>query len=140
MGPRVKVLCVDDNPEAAAVIGRMLEVAGCDVRVCHGGEAALAVAEEFRPDVGVLDLRMPGMDGNELAVRLRQQAGGRPLRCVALTGLWDIGTWHGTHNAGFDEHLVKPVEIRHLIEAVTGRPWSEDAAVRHPGSPSYQTT
>jgi CheY-like chemotaxis protein len=140
MGPRVKVLCVDDTPEVAAVIGRMLEAAGCDVRVCHGGEAALPVAQEFRPDVGVLDIRMPGMDGNELAVRLREQAGGRPLRCVALTGLWDIGTRHGTHNAGFDEHLVKPVDFRRLIEAVTGRPGSKGAVVRHPCSPGCQTT
>ena len=121
MGDKLRVLCVDDNAEAAVCSARLLEQAGCEVRTCRNGPAALASAAVFCPDVCVLDLLMPGMGGEELAVRLRELAGDRPLRCVALTGLWDINAQHRTNNAGFDEHLVKPVEPERLIEAVRGR-------------------
>ena len=71
MTPDLKVLCVDDNREAAQCIGRLLaELAGYEVQVCHDGPSALATAEWFHPDVCVLDLAMPGMDGDELAVQL----------------------------------------------------------------------
>jgi CheY-like chemotaxis protein len=120
MGDRLKVLCVDDNPDAAWSNGQVLELAGCEVRVCHDGASALVAAREFRPDVCVLDLKMPGMSGEELARRLQEQAGDRPLRCVALTGLWDIDSQHRTNNAGFDEHLVKPADPERLVEAVLG--------------------
>jgi CheY-like chemotaxis protein len=120
MGDKIRVLCVDDNREAAGANGRLLEQAGCEVRVCHDGQAALAAAAEFHPDVCVLDLKMPGMNGEELARRLQEQAGERPLRCVALTGLWDIDSQHRTNNAGFDEHLVKPTEPERLVEVVLG--------------------
>src|SRR5947209_5742359 len=73
MSEQLKVLCVDDNEETARSTGELLEMAGFDVRVCHGGEAALAVAEEFRPDVCVIDLGMPGMAGDELATRLQER-------------------------------------------------------------------
>jgi CheY-like chemotaxis protein len=120
MTTQLKVLCVDDSPEAAQTAAYLLEQAGCAVRVCHGGPEALAEAEHFRPDVCVIDLAMPGMEGDELAVRLQERAG--PVRCVALTGYWDIGSQHRTSNAGFADHLVKPVEPERLVEAVTGRP------------------
>src|SRR5437660_921953 len=94
MDAPLKVLCVDDNADAAESAAMLLEGAGCAVRVCHDGPSALAAAAEFQPDVCVIDLRMPGMRGEELASRLREQAG-RPLRCVALTGLWDINAQHG---------------------------------------------
>ncbi len=123
---RLKVLCVDDNQEAARGVAHKLEEAGCDVRVCADGEAALQVAGEFCPDVCVLDINMPGMDGNELARRLKEQAGSRPLRCIALTGLWDVNTQHQTHNAGFEEHLVKPVDLDRFVDAVTGQDEAAD--------------
>jgi CheY-like chemotaxis protein len=121
MAQQLKVLCVDDNAEAARVIGEVLEMAGCEVRVCLDGETALSVAEMFHPDVCVLDIRMPNMNGNELATRLQEQGAPNPPRCIALTGLWDIDAQHQTHNVGFEEHLVKPVEIARLVETVTGR-------------------
>ena len=121
MGDKLRVLCVDDNAEAAGCSARLLEEAGCEVRACLSGPAALATAAVFCPDVCVLDILMPGMGGEELAGRLREQAGERPLRCIALTGLWDINAQHRTNNAGFDEHLVKPVEPERLVEAVMGR-------------------
>jgi CheY-like chemotaxis protein len=121
MDDKLRVLCVDDNQEAAGCSARLLEQAGCEVRAVHDGPSALAAAETFRPDVCVLDLRMPGMGGEELAAKLQEQAGNRPVRFVALTGLWDIETQHRTNNAGFDEHLVKPVEPERLVEVVLGR-------------------
>lgn len=117
---RLKVLCVDDNVDAAQTTGDLLGLAGCDVRVCADGPAALAAAAEFGPDVCVIDLTMPGMTGVELANRLRDRAGDRPVRCIALTGLWDIESQHRTHNAGFEAHLVKPVDPNRLVSAVTG--------------------
>jgi CheY-like chemotaxis protein len=118
MTAAMRVLCVDDQRETAGAVGRLLEHAGYEVRVCHDGPEALAAARAFQPDVCVIDLMLPGMDGTELAVRLREQAGSRPPRCIALTGLWDIDSQHRTHNIGFEDHLVKPVEAERLIQAV----------------------
>jgi CheY-like chemotaxis protein len=119
MAATLRVLCVDDNRESARSTALVLEQAGFEVRVCHDGPTALSVAERFRPDVCLIDLAMPGMDGDELAARLRERGGDRPVRCVALTGRWDIEAQHRTGNAGFEEHLVKPVEPARLVEAVT---------------------
>ena len=115
----MRVLCVDDSRDAAETTAEVLRRAGCEARACSDGQTALAVAAEFRPDVCVLDLLMPGMSGEELAHRLREQAGGHPIRLVAVTGLWDIETQHRTRNLGFDEHLVKPVDPSRLVESVT---------------------
>ena len=79
-------------------------------------------AQEFRPDVCLIDRIMPGMDGQELAHRLREQAQGRtPYAALPWTGCWDIDSHHQTHNSEFEEHLVKPVDPQHLVEVVLGR-------------------
>jgi CheY-like chemotaxis protein len=116
----LKVLVVDDNQDAAFSAAELLEIAECEVRVCHDGPSAIVEARDFCPDVCVLDLTMPRMDGIELAERLRKQASHR-LRIIALTGRWDITSSHQTRNSGFDEHLVKPIEAKHFIESVTGQ-------------------
>ena len=121
MVAKLKVLCVDDNPDAVQSVGDLLHLAGCQVMGCQDGATALSVAEDFGPDVCLLDLTMPGMDGLELATRLRDLAGDRPVRLVALTGRWDPDSHHATHNLRFDRHLVKPCDPRRLVEAVTGR-------------------
>jgi two-component system, OmpR family, response regulator len=118
MSKQMKVLCVDDNTDTANTTAMVLRAAGFDARACHGGIEGLAVAEEFRPDVCLIDLTMPGMAGDELATRLRQRA--EVPRLIALTGSWDISSQHKTHNAGFERHLVKPIEPDRLIEAVRG--------------------
>jgi len=120
MAAQVKVLCVDDDRDTAQATRRSLELAGCDVRVCHDGPAALSEAEEFYPDVYVIDLTVPDMGGEGLAVRLREQAGERLVRFIALTDLWGITARHQTHNVGFEEHLVTPVDPARLVGAVTG--------------------
>lgn len=116
----IKVLCVDDDPDMAESTARLLGLLGCDARACCCGTEALRVAASFQPEVCLLDLSMPGMGGEELAIRLQEQAGGRSVRCIALTGRWDIDARHDSHNAGFVEHLVKPVTPERLLEAVTG--------------------
>jgi CheY-like chemotaxis protein len=122
MPAAIKVLCVEDQPQTADIVARLLEDAGCQVQICHDAATALAVAPKFHPDVCVIDLLLPGMDGVELTARLREEGGDHPPRCIALTGLWDIECQHRTHNAGFEDHLVKPVEADRLIQAVMGPP------------------
>ena len=85
--PPLRVLCVDDNHDSADSMAMLLDMLGCEVEVSYGGAAALTLAEEFRPDVCLLDLTMPGMDGLELAQRLRQCAAGRRMLVVAMTAL-----------------------------------------------------
>lgn len=121
MDRRIRVLCVDDNYDAAVSTAELLELSGYETRVCHDGETALAAVQEFAPDVCLLDLSMPGMDGIELARRIRAGATG-PVKLVALTALWDVTTQHRTRNAGFDEHIVKPITRERLLEAVAVRP------------------
>ena len=115
----LKVLIVDDNHDAADSTAKLLELAECDVRVCYDGPSAIVEARDFRPDVCVLDLTMPRMEGTELAERLTKQSS-QPLKMIALTGRWDIDSSHKTQNAGFAKHLVKPVEPNQLVETVTG--------------------
>ena len=122
MSRKLRVLCVDDNPDAVRSVADLLELSGCEVRGCPDGPSALAAADEFRPDVCLVDLSMPGMSGEELAVKLRERAAGRPLRVIALTGKMDPDAHHRTSNLGFDAHLVKPADPARLIAAVTGSP------------------
>lgn len=114
----LKVLCVDDHKDTANTTAMVLRAAGLDARACYGAAEALTAAEQFRPDVCLIDLAMPDLPGDELAERLRRQE--PPPRLIALTGSWDISSQHRTHNAGFEQHLVKPVNPQRLLEAVHG--------------------
>ena len=82
----LRILIVDDNKDAAASLGRLLGVLGKETRVVHDGIAALAEMEDFRPQVVLLDLGMPGMDGLETASRLRAHPAGHQVAIVAVTG------------------------------------------------------
>lgn len=115
----LRVLVVDDHPDAAETLGVVLELLGCPVRVCHDGWSALAAAQEFQPQVCLIDLMMPGMDGLELASRLKVWAGRRPLLVVAVTALSDEDIKARTAIAGFHEHFTKPVNIETLIATLT---------------------
>jgi two-component system OmpR family response regulator len=114
--PRRRILCVDDNPDIADAEAMLLALVGFDARPCYGGRDALALAEVFRPSVCLLDMNMPGMDGDELAARLHQRANGRPLLMIAVTAM-SADACRG--RAGlFDLHLFKPVETEQLLAAV----------------------
>jgi CheY-like chemotaxis protein len=121
---------VDDYHDVARSTAMMLEEAGFEAKACRSGPEALSVAELFHPDVCLIDLTMPEMDGVELATRLQEASGGHPVRCIALTGSWDITSQHKTHNAGFEQHIVKPADPEQLIAAVRG---SEAPAQAAPG-------
>ncbi|HEX7038012.1 MAG TPA: PAS domain S-box protein [Pseudomonadales bacterium] len=104
-----RVLVVEDNPDTAATLATLLDMAGHETRVAHDGAAAVEMAEAFRPDVVLLDLGLPKMDGIEVCRWLRRQPWGRKLTVAALTGWGQEADRRRTLEAGFDEHLVKPV-------------------------------
>jgi CheY-like chemotaxis protein len=105
----MKVLVVDDNPDAATSLSMLVELLGYEVRTAFDGAEALDVAGEFYPDVVLLDLGMPRMDGYEACRRLRAQPWGAGISVVAVTGWGREDDRRKTQSAGFDQHLVKPV-------------------------------
>lgn len=109
--PRRRILVADDNADAANSLGKLLSrFYGQDVRVAHDGPSALEVAREFRPEFALLDIGMPGMDGYEVARRLREMPEAEGAVLVALTGWGQDSDRQRSAQAGFDRHLVKPVE------------------------------
>jgi CheY-like chemotaxis protein len=116
---RLKVLVVDDNKDAASSTAELLQICGAEAQACFRGQAALEVLESFKPDACVLDLSMPGMDGFELAARIREANPGTLL--VALTALSDAGTLAHEAAAGFDVHFTKPVDPAQLLHALGER-------------------
>jgi two-component system, OmpR family, response regulator len=116
--PGLRVICVDDNADAADSLGTLLDMVGCDVTVAHDAKSALARVEEFQPEVCILDVCMPGMDGCELARHLRENPGGERLLLVALTALGDHNSLERMADAGFDLHFAKPVTPRDLYQAL----------------------
>jgi len=107
---RPRVLIVDDNRDAAESLGMLLEMENCEVSVAFDGLQALETLDSFKPDIALLDIGMPGMDGYELARRIRATAWGRTLVLVALTGWGQADDKKRAVDAGFDEHLTKPVD------------------------------
>ena len=109
-GLRQRILVVDDNIDAAESLGTMLAYSGHDVRVAHGGAEALITAREFSPNVMILDLGMPEMDGYAVARAVRADPRIAATRLIALSGYGQPEDRRRTADVGFDEHLVKPVE------------------------------
>jgi PAS domain S-box-containing protein len=114
-----RVLVVDDNLDSLESMETLLQIWGHEVRTANDGPAALAVAEEYRPDVVLLDIGLPGMDGYEVAQRLREIPGLGNTVLVAVTGYGQESDRRRTREAGFNRHLVKPVEPSHLQEILT---------------------
>lgn len=115
---QLRILCVDDNKDVADSLGAMLRLYGAEVAVCHSGHAAVSTAEWFQPDAAVLDISMPGMDGLQLAARLRATAGNRPLLLAAVTAHDGYKAFADEADAGFDLHFTKPADPGELIEAL----------------------
>lgn len=105
-----RVLVVDDNQDAADTLALLLELMGHQTRTAHDGLAALEAAEAFRPDVVLLDIGLPKMNGYDVCRKLREQPWGREAFLVALTGWGQAEDQRKASEAGFDRHLVKPVE------------------------------
>jgi K+-sensing histidine kinase KdpD len=119
---RVRVLVVDDNIDAAQTLHEFLAFMGHDAAVAHDGVAALELASSFRPQVAVLDIGLPVMDGYELARRLRAQQAGAELRLIAVTGYGQENDRLRSREAGFDHHLVKPIALDALIPLLAPEP------------------
>jgi CheY-like chemotaxis protein len=114
--PKRRILVVDDNHAAADSLAMFLQMKGHDARAAHDGSTAVAVAEEYQPDVVLMDIGMPEMDGYEATRRLRAEPWGGNLFIVALTGWGTAEDRRRTQKGGFDSHMVKPVRMEALTE------------------------
>ena len=113
-----RVLLVDDNADAADSLAELLRMVGYEVRIANHAQAALALLDDFSPEVGLLDIGLPDIDGYELAARLRADPRSQGMRLVALTGYGRDNDRVKALAASFDEHLVKPVAIDRLLQVV----------------------
>jgi len=114
----IRVLCVDDNHDAAESLALVLQLVGLQTEVAYDGRSALETAARFRPDACVSDINMPGMDGYELARQLRTRAGEKPLLLIAITARTNDEDRQRSVDAGFDLYLDKPADPAALVETV----------------------
>jgi signal transduction histidine kinase len=128
--PACRVLVVDDNRDAAQSVASFFELSGHEVRTAVDGGEALVAAELFGPDVVVLDIGLPVLDGYEVARRLRQMPAGRQALLLALTGYGQREDRHNAMAAGFDQHFVKPADPAVLLSAIDN--WLRERAARVP--------
>jgi len=113
-----RVLIVDDNRDAADSMAFALQYAGHAVATAYSGAEGIERASVFEPDVVLLDLGMPGLNGFEIARRIRQQPWGATLALIALTGWGQEQDRRRTKEAGFDAHLTKPVSATELLKTL----------------------
>ncbi len=116
----LRVLLVDDNVDAVESMEILLQAFGYEVATAVHPDLALARLEDFAPAAAVVDIGLPGMDGYQLAAEIRRRLAGKPMRLVALTGYGGADDIARAKAAGFDAHLVKPVEIDRLLAALGG--------------------
>ena len=123
VAPPMKVLVVDDNQDTARGMARLLKLAGHEVKVAHDGWAAIEVAREFAPGAVLLDIGLPGIDGYEVATRLRNEECCHGSLLIAASGYGEDQARDRSRRAGFDHHLTKPVDFDAII-ALFNRPIS----------------
>ena len=112
------VLLIEDNDDGREMMAMMLGVYGYEVESAADGLLGLAAAERFQPDLALVDIGLPGIDGYEVARRLRADPATRDIKLIALTGYGLADDLRRVMDAGFDRHLVKPVDIEQLMEAI----------------------
>jgi CheY-like chemotaxis protein len=115
-----RVLLVDDNVDAVESMEILLQAFGYEVATAFQPELALVQIDSFAPAAAVIDIGLPGMDGYQLAAEIRRRLAGRPMRLIAFTGYGSAEDIARSRAAGFDAHLVKPVEIERLLAALGG--------------------
>jgi len=113
-GPSLRVLVVDDNKDTAQTLAMLVKASGHDVRTAHDGPTAVEAALDYRPNVVVLDIGLPGFDGYEVAKRLRQQPVLQNVVLIAVTGYGQESDRQRAQEAGFDQHLIKPAHIEQV--------------------------
>jgi signal transduction histidine kinase/DNA-binding response OmpR family regulator len=124
-----RILVVDDLQASAETLMTLLEMEGFEVRMAHDGQEALAVAREFRPNVVLLDIGLPGMNGFEVAHGLRSQPESREALLIALTGYGEAESRARSAQAGFDFHMVKPADVNLLLAMLANPQEARKAAV-----------
>ncbi|MDB6089286.1 MAG: luxQ 2 [Gammaproteobacteria bacterium] len=127
---RRRVLVADDNYDSATSLSILLNDAGYEIRTAGDGAQALQAAAEFRPDIALLDIGMPLLNGYEIARRIRDQPWGHEVLLIAVTGWGGPEHRRQTSAAGFDHHLIKPVDPTALTQLLASLPTGAAAAVR----------
>jgi CheY-like chemotaxis protein len=112
----LRILIVDDNRDAADSLVMLLRLMGNDTRTAYDGQEGVDVAGEFRPDVMLLDIGLPKLDGHEACRRIRAQSWGKNVVLIAVTGWGQEEDRRRSHEAGFDHHMVKPVDPQELVK------------------------
>jgi CheY-like chemotaxis protein len=125
--PGKNILLVDDNVDAARMLASLLELDGHRLHLIHHGDEALPAARELHPDVVLLDIGLPGLNGYEVARRLRKESWSKTLQIIAITGYAMKDDIHKARQAGFDHHLTKPVNVDALQGILIGERDRESA-------------
>jgi CheY-like chemotaxis protein len=134
-----RVLIVDDNRDSADSLAVLLRMLGHEAKTAYDGETALKVAEQFAPDIVLLDIGLPRLSGLETARRLRNDLGLHDSLLIAMTGYGQEEDKRRSREAGFNAHLVKPVdfgELRALLERFASQRRSATGASPHPSNPA----
>jgi len=125
-----RILVVDDNRDAAASLARLLKLKGAEARIAFDGRSALTLLEADPADVVILDIGMPDLDGHEVARRIRARPEWDGIRLIAMTGLGEAAVRQRSLEAGFDQHLVKPVAVD-VLDRVLASARGEKGRTRH---------
>jgi CheY-like chemotaxis protein len=115
-----RIVVADDNEDSAESFAILLSFSGHEVHIAHDGAAALDAVRAFRPDVAFLDIGMPGLTGYEVAEAVRAEPWGREIKLIAVTGWGQPDDRLRARTAGFDRHLIKPIdpaEVDRLLDA-----------------------
>lgn len=118
-----RVLIVDDNQDAATTLALLLKLTGNDVHTRYNGQTGVEAAERLRPQVVILDIGMPGMNGYQACRWIREQPWGKTITLIALSGYGQSTDERQSLEAGFDAHLVKPVDMAVLSELLASVPF-----------------
>jgi DNA-binding response OmpR family regulator len=121
MSDHLRVLVVEDDPDSANLLARAIARRGHEVQACADGETALAAAPDFRPDVAIVDLGLPGIDGLSVAKELRHNR--LDILLIAATGRSKPEDILGSRNAGCAYHLIKPLDTAEVLELLEG--WNQ---------------
>jgi len=121
-GSAMRILIVDDNRDGADSLSKMLQLMGNDTRTAYDGQEAVDAAGNFRPDVVLLDIGMPQLNGYDACRRIRGQPWAENIVICAMTGWGQEEDRRRSHDAGFDHHMVKPVEPRALMNMLASIP------------------
>lgn len=114
-----RILVVDDSEDSATSLGLLLRSSGHQVQLAHDGLGALAAAESFRPEVVLLDIGLPKLNGYDVCRHLRRQSWGQNVFLIAVTGWGQDEDRQASRSAGFDHHIIKPVHYPDLLELLS---------------------